>query len=253
VAKVLIAPRVEVLDLTMDLFGAPSSVHPTLLWDEKEAVLVDAGFPGQFEQLREETKRAGISLDRLTRLIITHQDVDHIGGAAALLAANNRIEVLAHELDRPYIAGEKRLLKASPERLERFAERMSSFPEERRKAVLDAFLTTKARVDRSLTDGERLPWCGGIVVVHTPGHTPGHICLYLERSRTLVAGDALNVVEGRLVGPNPQSAENLNQAIRSLARLAPYEIETVVCYHGGAYADNVSARIAELAEPAPGA
>jgi glyoxylase-like metal-dependent hydrolase (beta-lactamase superfamily II) len=252
---VLIAPQVDVLDLKIDIFGTPASVHPTLVWSEKDAVLIDAGFPGELEQLQAAIERAGVSLERLTKLIVTHQDIDHIGGISPLLAKEgDHIEVLAHELDRPYITGERRLLKASPERLERFTERMSSFPEERRKAVLGAFLNTKARVDRSLTDGERLTYCGGIVVIHTPGHTPGHICLYLERTKTLVAGDALNVVEGRLAGPNPQSAEDASQAKCSLEKLVPYDVETVVCYHGGPYMGDANARIAELAaESMPGA
>jgi len=245
----LIAPRVEVLELSMSLLGAPSSVHPTLLWDERDAVLIDAGFAGQLEQVREQAERAGIALARLTKLIVTHQDIDHIGGISPLLAEEGEhVEVLAHELDRLYISGEKRLLKASPENLERLAGRMSSLPEEQRTAVVNAFLNTKARVDRSLADGERLPYCGGIVVVHTPGHTPGHICLYLERTKTLVAGDALNVVEGRLAGPNPQSADDLSQAKHSLEKLAAYDIETVVCYHGGPYTGDVNTRIAELVE-----
>jgi len=251
----LIAPQVEALDLSMNLLGTPSSVHPTLLWDERDAVLVDAGLADQLEQLREQAKLAGVPLARITKLIVTHQDIDHIGGISPLLAEEGEhIEVLVHELDRPYVSGEKRLLKASPENLERLSGRMASLPEERRQAVLDAFLNTKARVDRSLTDGERLPYCGGIVVVHTPGHTPGHICLYLERTKTLVAGDALNVVEDRLTGPSPQSADDLSQAKRSLEKLAAYDIETVVCYHGGPYTGGVNAHIAELAnEPAPGA
>jgi glyoxylase-like metal-dependent hydrolase (beta-lactamase superfamily II) len=248
----LIAPNVEVLDLSMQLMGAPSSVHPTLVWDESDAVLADAGYAGQLEVLRAQVEAAGLSLDRITKLIVTHQDIDHIGGIEPLLAEEgDHIEVLAHELDRPYITGEKRLLKASPENLARFAERMSSFPEERRRAVIDAFQKTKARVDGTVSDRERLPWCGGITVVHTPGHTPGHICLYLERTKVLVAGDALNVVEGELVGPSPQSADDIGQAVASLKKLAPYEIETVVCYHGGPYSDDVKARIAELADSAP--
>ena len=249
----LIAPQVEVLDLKMDLFGAPSSVRPTLFWDEKEAVLVDAGFPGQLEQLREEVERAGLSLDRLTRLIVTHQDIDHIGGISALLALNDRIEVLAHEQERPYVVGEKRLIKLSPERMAQLAERLSSLPEERRTTTIEAFTNARARVDRTLADGERLPYCGGIVVVHTPGHTPGHSSFYLESSHVLVAGDALNVSDGHLVGPNPQLTPDLGQATSSLGKLAAYEIETVVCYHGGPYsAGDVNARIAELADESAG-
>jgi glyoxylase-like metal-dependent hydrolase (beta-lactamase superfamily II) len=246
-ANVLIAPRVEVLDLQMDVFGTPTSVHPTLVWDEKDAVLIDAGFPGQLEPLREAIGQAGVSLDRLTRLIITHQDIDHIGGIAALLALNDRIEVLAHEQDRPYIVGEKQLIKLSPERMAQFSERLSSLPEERRKAVLDSFTNIRARVDRTLADGERLPFCDGIIVIHTPGHTPGHISLYLEQSKVLVTGDALNVSDGQLVGPRAPMTPDMDQATSSLKKLARYEIETVVCYHGGRYTGDVNARIAEIA------
>jgi len=247
----LIAPRIEVLDLQMDMFGTPTSVRPTLLWDDEEGVLVDAGFPGQLEQLREEIERAGVSLDRLTRLIVTHQDIDHIGGIAALLALNDRIEVLAHEQDRPYIVGEKQLIKISPERMAQFSEHLSYLPEERREAVLETFENARARVDRTLRDGEKLPYCGGMIVIHTPGHTPGHISLYLEQSKVLVAGDALNVSDGRLVGPNPQLTPDIDQATGSLKKLARYDIETVVCYHGGPYTGDVNARIAELAEEPP--
>ncbi len=237
----------------MDLFEAPSVVHPTLLWDEQEAVLVDAGFPGQLDQLREETGRAGVSLDRLTRLIVTHQDVDHIGGIAALLTLNDRIEVLAHEQDRAYVVGEKRLIKVTPERLEQLSEHLSYLPDERRRTVIEGFENARARVDRTLADGERLPYVGGVIVIHTPGHTPGHISLYLEQSRVLLAGDALNVSDGRLVGPNPRLTPEMDQATHSLKKLARYEIGTVVCYHGGVYSGDANARIAELAaEPASG-
>ena len=249
--NVLIAPRVEALDLKMDLFGEPSSVYPTLLWDENDAVLVDAGFPGQLERLREAIEQAGVPLERLTRLIVTHQDIDHIGGISALLALNDRIEVLAHEQEKPYIVGEKKLIKLSSERMAQFSERLSSLPEERRKAVLDAFTNTKARVDRTLADGERLPYCGGIVVIDTPGHTPGHISLYLEQSKVLVTGDALNVSDGQLVGPSGSVTANMDQAFGSLKKLVQYDIETVVCYHGGPYTGDVNTRIAELADKPP--
>ena len=81
----LIATGVEVLELPMDLFGAPTSVHPTLVWDDEGAVLIDAGFPGQLEQLREAVEDAGVSFNRIRKVVVTHQDIDHIGGIAALL------------------------------------------------------------------------------------------------------------------------------------------------------------------------
>jgi len=250
---VLIAPGVEALDLEMDLFGAPSWVHPTLLWDEADAVLIDAGYYGQLPRLQAEMERVGVPLDRLTRLIVTHQDIDHIGGIAPLLEVSGPVEVLASEAERPYVVGEKRIVKIPPERVALLSERLSHLPEEEREQTIEAFTNPRPRVDRTVSDGERLPYCGGIVAVYTPGHTPGHMSLYLESSKVLVAGDALNLVEGRLVGPNQQLTPDLGQATASLKRLAPYDIETVVCYHGGVYSGEANARIAELAvEPVTG-
>src|SRR5215217_2330221 len=52
-------------------------------------------------------------------------------------------------------------------------------------------------VDEYLEDGERLDLAGGTRVIFTPGHTPGHLSLYLERPKVLVAGDALTAEGGQ--------------------------------------------------------
>jgi glyoxylase-like metal-dependent hydrolase (beta-lactamase superfamily II) len=52
------------------------------------------------------------------------------------------------------------------------------------------------RLDEHLEDGDLLDLVGGIRVIFTPGHTPGHLSLYLERPRVLVAGDALTAEGG---------------------------------------------------------
>jgi glyoxylase-like metal-dependent hydrolase (beta-lactamase superfamily II) len=106
----------------------------------------------------------------------------------------------------------------------------------------------KAPVDTTVGDGQELPCCGGIVVIHTPGHTPGHICLYLKQNKVLIAGDALNIVDGSLAGPNPQFSKDMDSAKASLKKLTGYHILTVVSYHGGAYSENVNLRIGELAD-----
>ncbi|MFP3381467.1 MBL fold metallo-hydrolase, partial [Bacillus sp. SIMBA_069] len=81
------------------------------------------------------------------------------------------------ELDKPYIQGELPLLKDG---------HLESPP--------------KGRVDYTLIDGQELPFCGGIRVIHTPGHTPGHISLYLKQSKILIAGDSMYSVNGILGG-----------------------------------------------------
>jgi len=202
-----ISKGVEVLELNYQGF----IIHPTLLWDQDMAVLLDAGFPGQMEDLRVTLAQVGISLDQLKAVILTHQDVDHIGCLPDLIqACGQHIRVYAHTLDKPYIQGELPLLK-------------------------DAHLENppKGRVDVTLSDGEELPFCGGIRVIHTPGHTPGHISLYLSQSKTLIAGDSLYSVEGSLAGIHEPTVLDLAEARQSLQKYLDLDIETVVCYHGG--------------------
>jgi len=81
----------------------------------------------------------------------------------------------------------------------------------------------------------------------TPGHTPGHVCLYIKSHRLLIAGDQLRVEDGFLVGPAEMYTPDMPTALKSLTKLADFDIDSVICYHGGLYGPNASSRIAELA------
>lgn len=70
-----ISKGVEILDLEFN----GNIIHPTLLWDQEMAVLIDTGFPGQMEDLRVAMDKVGVSFDNLKVVILTHQDIDHIG------------------------------------------------------------------------------------------------------------------------------------------------------------------------------
>jgi glyoxylase-like metal-dependent hydrolase (beta-lactamase superfamily II) len=94
-----------------------------------------------------------------------------------------------------------------------------------------------------LEDGERLDIAGWIRVIFTPGHTPGHLSLYLERSKVLIAGDALRAERGSLNGPNPAMTLEMGTAIQSMRRLADLEIDTIVCYHGGVVSEDANGQL----------
>jgi len=244
-----LADGVEMLELPIRSFTGQNIIHPTLTWDDDTVVLVDAGFSGQLQQIREAMARAGVSFDRLDKVIVTHQDIDHIGGLPdIILESSHKVEVLSHEEEKPYIEGRKPLIKMNQARL---SKRLVSLPEEQRQQAEALFANPpKASVDTAVADGEILPYCGGITVIFTPGHTPGHICLYLNKSKILVTGDALVAADGELRGPNPGATYDMDAALKSLKKLTRYDIETVICYHGGVYRDNPNKRLAELASAA---
>lgn len=199
------------------------------------ATLVDTGLPGQHEAITSALAAAGLGLGDLRRIILTHQDVDHIGSLHELAQASGA-RVLAHQVEAPYIDG-----TATP----RFAtaEVQARFPTMR--ALAERFRPTP--IDQRLSDGERLDLAGGVRVVFSPGHTPGHTCLYLERSKTLIAGDALTVEEGRLNGPNPSATADMPAATESVRRLAELDVRAIVCYHGGVVADDAAGQLGRVA------
>lgn len=63
--------------LQLDFEG--NIIHPVLIWDEEMAVLIDTGFPGQYDDLCIELEKVGVPISQLKAVILTHQDVDHIG------------------------------------------------------------------------------------------------------------------------------------------------------------------------------
>lgn len=147
--------------------------------------MVDAGYPGQLDVIESEMQKHGISIKQITKLIITHQDIDHIGCAKAI--SNMGAKIYAHEIETPYIQGDK-----TPVKLAKMEESANSLPADRMgfyNIMKNTFPTLYVHVDEQLKDKQELPFCGGIVVYHTPGH----ITLLHKESNTLIAGDAANI------------------------------------------------------------
>ncbi|MCS7173648.1 MAG: MBL fold metallo-hydrolase [Armatimonadetes bacterium] len=212
-------------------------VHPVLLREGDQVLLVDTAFPGQAESLRQALRTCGVEFAQIRAVLLTHQDLDHIGNAPTVVQESGA-EVWAHVEEVPYIEGARTLLKFNPEHL----------PPEQRQALESVLRDRpKVRVTRPLLDGERLPLCGGIQVVHTPGHTPGHLSLYLEAHRILLSGDALVVMDGQLRGPIPEFTPDLATAMASVRKLADLEPDVVVCYHGGVFGPGAARRLREIA------
>ena len=227
-----VANGVYVLPIPRTPQEPESLLNLTLIVDEQNGnTLVDAGLPGQAEAIGAALLEAGIGVRDLRRIIFTHQDLDHVGSGAALVRQSDAT-VLAHPADAPHIEGSIRPLKFTPEMLEQRPQM---------REVLERL--EPVGVDEHLEDGDRLDLAGGIRVIFTPGHTPGHLSLYLERPKVLGAGDALTAEGGHLNGPNPPFTLDVGEAARSVRRLADLDVETIVCYHGGVVGEDANGQL----------
>jgi glyoxylase-like metal-dependent hydrolase (beta-lactamase superfamily II) len=87
----------------------------------------------------------------------------------------------------------------------------------------------------------------GLRVIATPGHTPGHICVFDPAGSLLILGDAMNHTDNKLAGPNPQYTADMAQANQSVKKLAKLKFQRAVFGHGEPIENNASQAIAKLA------
>ena len=225
-----IAENTEMLEIS----EGQGTVYPVLIWDDKNVVLFDTAFPGQLEIIREAVSKAGFKLEDITKLIITHQDMDHIGCAKQL--AGLGAEVIAYEEEAPYIQGDK-----NPVKLSDMEKRMDSLSKEEREfydRVMENAPRFYTNVGTTVKDGEILDICGGIEVIHTPGHVPGHASYRLINIGIIITGDAANIKDGKLTGANPRHTMDMETAGKSFEKLEKMNPNAFICFHGGLYENN---------------
>jgi len=87
----------------------------------------------------------------------------------------------------------------------------------------------------------------GLQIIDTPGHTPGHISVLDPIGVFLVAGDALNVADGGVIGANPGFTADIALADESVQKLAALTYDTVVFGHGDPVIGLASQQVAALA------
>lgn len=199
--------------------------------------LVDTGLPTQADLIEEMIVAEGFSLSDVKQIVLTHQDLDHVG-ALNPLKERTGATVFAYADEIPYIDGTLPPIKfPTPERLAQnplIAKRLKHYK--------------PTQVDQALHDQEVLARSSSAQVIATPGHTPGHIALYLPNTKTLIAGDSMVAENGILKGPSPQNTPDMEAATQSLRNLLDLDIETIVCYHGGLITDDAMGQLKRVAK-----
>ena len=199
---------------------------------ERELTLIDAGIRGSGPLLRWYLSRIGRRPSEIARIVCTHGHPDHIGGVREI-AGGCSAEVLMHQADSARLRVSLRDVIANPT-----------------PGPIIALLTQGPEDARPLRDGDVLPALGGLEVVHTPGHTPGSVCLYAPRYRLLIVGDVLQVMRGRVSLPSHLFTEDMSAARRSIARLAELDVETICFSHYPAWRSGGRDALRQLAEAA---
>jgi len=222
------------LEIVMPYGEAPDLIFPAVLCDDTYCVLVDCGFVGSLPLIEEAFRRSGLTPDAVTHIILTHQDHDHMGAAAAFKQKYPQVKILASDGEAPYISGLQKSLRL--EQAEQLQETLPPEQQEFGRAFCGLLRSVEPiHVDQTLSDDEFLPFCGGCRILATPGHTPGHIALYVPVLDTIIAGDAIALDDGIPVLANPQFTLHLKEAVASLERLLAHPAKHILCYHGGMY------------------
>lgn len=211
------------------------------LIDGEELVLIDTGGVGTGRRIARYIESMGRSITDLRLIILTHLHWDHTG-SARWLGRRSGASVLAHAAE------------ATPSRNGGLALVPNAFgPWGFIIAILRALLRRPRPVPLSgvLQDGQVLPVMGGLRVVHAPGHSPGSVCLYLERSRVLFPGDLIVSNVGRLSRPYPRGDEHSRVQEQSLQKLRGLEVDAVLPSHGKPVLDGAEARLSRLLDLPP--
>ncbi len=226
--------NVVLLDISFVYNNEIRKINPVILLDDIEVVLVDCGYPGFLPLLETEMKSKGIDPNSLTKVIITHHDDDHMGALYEIKNKYPKVQVVASEIESEYISGRKKSL-----RLIQAEEVLKSLAEDQKKFGMEFIDSLKkikpVNVDLTVNDGENFNWAGGVRIIATPGHTPGHISLLLNESNSIVTGDAAVVENGALVVANPNFSLDLKKAELSLEKIISMKPDKYYCYHGGEY------------------
>lgn len=217
----------------------------------KEFVLVDAGMPKSADKIMSTVvERFGVN-GRPKAVVLTHAHFDHVGSLVSLLE-NWKVPVFAHELELPYLTGDKDYPPGDPTVDGGLVSELSPmFPNH---GINIRGLVQPLPKDGSVPNMEGWKW------IHTPGHTPGHISLFRERDRTLIAGDAFVTVkqeslykvltqQKEISGPPKYYTTDWQAAFESVKKLEALQPITAVTGHGLPMTGNeLSENLRELVE-----
>ena len=202
-----------------------------LLVEDAELTLIDGGIPGDGSKILRYISQLGHTPQDLTRIVLTHSHPDH-SGPMKELARISGATIAVHEKDtryQPKTGGRRLHYPGQPPAFDWNVPFLRRIP-----------------AHETIEDGQVLPVMGGLRVLHTPGHTPGSVCLYLPEQGVLFTGDMLLANGRRFRRPVYFPGTDLKDYRASVERLAELTFDTACVGHGDPIRDGGTARLQEM-------
>jgi glyoxylase-like metal-dependent hydrolase (beta-lactamase superfamily II) len=200
-------------------------VNAFMLAEESGLTLIDAGLRGNDRRIWKAVTEVGRKPADLRDVLVTHHHADHCGALAALKQASGATTYI-HPIDAPIMAGEQK--RPDPNKGSMAGRVLGPLV-----SRLPQNNPVPVTADRFVNDGDELPLGGGVRVIHTPGHTMGHVSFYIAgHGGVLFAGDAAGNLFGRVGKPLLMFTEDMAEARKSIRKLAQLEFNTACFGHG---------------------
>ena len=204
-----------------------------------ELTLIDTGMPRNSEKIVQYIQEVlNRKPSEIKTIVLTHFHVDHVGNAYDLKKLSDA-KVAVHEADADYVAGKK--TQPVPRRGRGMIMGMIF------KVLLGLFFRSKpVEPDIKLRDRDTV---AGLTTIHTPGHTPGSICLFDPVSKILFVGDLLRF-NGRNIGMGPLALDS-NEVQQSINKIAAIDFDIMLSGHGVPMRPDASVKVREFAKSLP--
>lgn len=201
-----------------------SSTHVYLLKDRGATwTLIDTGLPGKDTAILAYLKAQKIEPTSVKKILITHLHKDHTGNLRRL-AEVTKARTFAHWIEAAFIANRPKY------------DGPGMAPDD------------SVTVDETLKDGDPVDAAGGLIALHTPGHTPGHLAYYNPERKLLFSGDLFFGNEGKIVLTTPDFTLHTQTAQISARRMSQMAVDSVFTYHGGPFLTKAGPQLRALAD-----
>lgn len=217
-------------------------INVYVLEGEEGNMMIDTGWntPEVFSSIKDGLKEKGFGFKDIRQIVATHAHPDHYGLAGRIKQLSGAA-FLMHEAEASLLGSRyleiDDLMKSLGVMLRRHGVPPKELPNMESASLGVRDLVVTATPDKELKGGETLSTGQfELEVIHTPGHSVGHICLYEPQRKLLFSGDHILPDVTPAVGLHPQSGSNpLGDFINSLKEVEKREVNFVLPGHGAAF------------------